>query len=144
MTGLAIILAHLVGDYLLQTDSMAQRKTTSWRWALTHAGMYSVPYAVLLFILHGRIDWPVAVAYLVIAGTHAVIDRYRLAKHVIWVLNHILPHDERDDYPWAEARDNQGYRAESPAWMRTWLMIIVDNSIHLCLNAFAIYAFVLA
>lgn len=138
MTGLTILLAHLIGDYLLQTDSMAQRKTASWRWALTHAGMYSVPYAVLAFLLQGHVDWRWALAIMIIGGTHAVIDRYRLAKHVIWTLNRILPHDERDEYPWAEARDNQGYRADSPPWMRTWLMIIVDNTIHLTINAIAI------
>lgn len=139
MTGLAVILAHLLGDYVLQTDSMAQRKVASWRWALTHAAMYSVPYAALAFVLHGRVDWAWAATVLVIGGTHAVIDRYRLAKHLVWLVNHTLPHDDRDRYPWAEARENQGYRASSPAWMRTWLMIIVDNTAHLVINAVAIW-----
>lgn len=138
MLGLAIVLAHLFGDYLLQTDSMAQRKTSSWKWALTHAGMYSVPYALLLFIILGGLTWPGLAALVVIGGTHAVIDRYRLAKHVIWALNHALPHDARDEYPWAEARDNAGYSLTSPVWLKTWLMIIVDNTLHLAINATAI------
>lgn len=140
MLGLGVILAHLAGDYILQSDSMAQRKTSSWRWALVHASFYTAPYAGLLFVLHGRLDWALIAALLIIGGTHAVIDRYRLAKHLIWAMNRVLPHDVRDDYPWAEARENQGYRASSPAWMRTWLMIIVDNTAHLCLNAIVIYA----
>ncbi|ROP65644.1 DUF3307 domain-containing protein [Curtobacterium sp. ZW137] len=138
MLGLAVILAHLLGDYLLQTDSMAQRKTSSWRWALTHAAMYSLPHAVLLFVLLGGFSWHWLVALLIIGGTHAVIDRYRLAKHVIWALNHALPHDHRDEYAWAEARENAGYSPSSPVWMRTWLMIIVDNTLHLAINAVTI------
>lgn len=142
MLSLAVILAHLLGDYVLQTDSMAQRKTSSWRWALTHAAMYSLPYAVLLFLLTGRIDLAWLVGLVIIGGTHAIIDRYRLAKHVIWALNRTLPHDGRDDYSWPEARENAGYSAASPAWMKTWLMIIVDNTIHLSINAMTIAVFV--
>lgn len=138
MLGLAIILAHLLGDYLLQTNSMAQRKTGSWKWALIHAGMYSLPYAVLLFILLGSLTWPWVLALLVIGGTHAVIDRYRLAKHVIWALNNGLPHDRRDTYGWAEADANAGYTEAHPPWLKTWLMFIVDNTIHLTINTAAI------
>lgn len=138
MIGLAVILAHLVGDYLLQTNSMAQRKTSSWKWAAVHAAAYTVPYAVLAFIITGAIDWRWAVAVLVIGGTHAVIDRYRLAKHLIWAVNNGLPHDRHDEYPWAEARENQGYTEAHPVWLRTWLMFIVDNTVHLVINAIAI------
>lgn len=138
MTGLWIILCHLVGDYILQTNSMAQRKTSSWWWALVHAAAYTVPYAVLAFILRGQVDWAWLAVVLVISGTHAVIDRYRLAKHLIWAVNNGLPHDGRDEYTWAEGRDNQGYTAEHPVWLRTWLMFIVDNTVHLVINAIAI------
>jgi len=138
MLSLAILLAHLVGDYLLQTNSMAQRKTGSWKWALIHAGMYSLPYAALLFVLVGGITWPCIIALLVIGGTHAVIDRYRLAKHVIWAINNGLPHDARDSYGWAEAEANAGYTEAHPVWLKTWLMFIVDNTIHLVINAIAI------
>lgn len=127
MLGLGILLAHLVGDYLLQDDVMAKRKTESWFWALAHAVTYTLPYLLIT-------QSPAALA--VICLTHAIIDRYRLAKHVIWLRNQIVPKDAR--YSWADAKANGGYSADKPAWMSTWLMIIVDNTIHLLINAAAV------
>lgn len=138
MVGLGILLAHLVGDYIFQDDAMALKKTTSWRWAIYHALTYSLPY-ILLFVLLQAPLWPAVAAWAIIAGTHAVIDRYRLAKHVIWGRNQLVPRSFR--YPWSEAKDNAGYSAGKPVWMSTWLMIIVDNSIHLVINTVAILIF---
>ena len=73
----AILLAHLVGDYLLQSHWMATEKTKHWWPALAHGITYTLPY---LFITQSPL------ALLVIAGTHIVIDRYRLAKHLVWPL----------------------------------------------------------
>ena len=38
------LLAHLVGDYVLQTDHMAVRKTKSFAVACWHAFVYSIPF----------------------------------------------------------------------------------------------------
>lgn len=73
---LAILLAlaplcHLTGDYVLQSQVMSNRKTSSWPWALVHATVYTVPFLVL--------TWhPLALA--VILGSHAWIDRYRWGR----------------------------------------------------------------
>lgn len=123
----AIILAHLVGDYLLQNDAMALKKTESWLWATLHGVIYTLPF---LFITQS------IPALLVIAGTHIVIDRYRLVKNVIWAVNQITPKAYR--YPWFEAKANGGYSSSKPVWMSTWLMIICDNTIHLLLNVAAV------
>ena len=37
------LVAHVVGDYVLQSDWMATRKTLHWTPALVHAVLYSVP-----------------------------------------------------------------------------------------------------
>ena len=77
MTGLGIILAHLVGDYLLQTHWMATEKTSRWWPAIAHGITYTIPY---MFVTQSPL------ALLVISGTHIVIDRYRLARHLVWLM----------------------------------------------------------
>lgn len=126
MTGLGIILAHLVGDYVIQTDWMACEKTKRWWPAVAHGVTYTLPY---LFVTQS--PW----ALLVIAGTHIVIDRYRLARHVVWVKNLLAPKAYR--HPWSECSAT-GYHKDRPVWLATWLMVIADNTIHLAINAAAV------
>lgn len=127
MTGLLIVLAHLTGDYLLQSDWMANEKTKRWWPAVVHGWTYTIPYA--LFVTHSQ--W----ALLVISVTHIVIDRYRLARHVVWAKNLLAPRRYR--YPWAECSAT-GYHRSRPEWLAVWLMIIADNTLHLILNVIAV------
>jgi hypothetical protein len=127
------LLAHGWGDYIIQTDWMATRKTSRWSPALWHAGTYTMPFVPMLL-------WPPMVplssgliALAVIGGTHAVIDRYRLARHVIWAKNWLGGLRR----PWAEC-SKTGFEPERPEWLTTWLMIIVDNIIHITINTLAI------
>lgn len=124
-----VIVAHLVGDYLLQSHWMATEKVKRWWPAVVHGVFYALPF---LFITTNL--W----ALLVIAGMHMVIDRYRLAKHVSWLKNQIGP---RPAVSWSEAKENAGYSKETPPWMSTWLMIITDNTIHILINIAAIMVF---
>jgi hypothetical protein len=117
------LLAHLVGDYLLQSDWMAQEKTQRWGAALAHAATYALP-----FLACTRSPWKLAT----IAGTHAVIDRYRLAKRVCWVKNQAAPSAYRS--PWSECTAT-GYPDDRPAWLTVWLMIIADNTLHALVNS---------
>lgn len=41
------LLAHLIGDYILQTDRMARRKTSDDLYAVLHVLLYCVPFLVL-------------------------------------------------------------------------------------------------
>lgn len=127
MVWLGIILAHLVGDYLLQTHWMATQKTERWAPAIAHGIVYTLPYALVT-----QSPW----ALLVIAGTHIVIDRFRLAKHVMWFKNQFAPKAHRPT--WAEAKANAGYPASTPAWLSVWLMIVADNTLHLLINTAAV------
>jgi len=123
------LLAHLCGDYILQSDWMAQNKTKrSWP-AFVHALLYSLCFLPLCWvaarhiperhvdvqptrvIIHtqaavtaainidgsykipaehtpGRFRWA---AWLVIFSTHFLIDRFRLARYVVWVKNWMGP-----------------------------------------------------
>lgn len=120
------LLAHLVGDYLIQSDWMANEKTKRWWPAVVHAVTYGVPFAFIV---------PSVTAWLVIVVTHAVIDRYRLARHVVWAKNFLAPRSYW--HPWSECKAT-GYHRDRPAWMAVWLMIIADNTIHMCINVAAV------
>lgn len=125
MTALALnlaLLAHLVGDYVLQSHTMAIRKTSSWLWAATHATFYALPFAALLLTFAPARALP---ALLVIGGTHAVIDRYRLAAY--WCRWYGV------GYAGIWWR-GPGFEAPPP-FLGVWLTILVDNTLHLCINA---------
>jgi hypothetical protein len=47
MIALWIILAHLVGDYLIQSDWMANEKTKRWWPAIAHGLTYTIPYVLV-------------------------------------------------------------------------------------------------
>lgn len=79
-------LAHLVGDYVLQSHWMATRKTKAWKPALAHALSYTAAFLPLT-----RDPRRLAV----IGGTHYLIDRYRLARHVAYLKNQVAPPGER-------------------------------------------------
>lgn len=124
MIGFGIILAHLVGDYLFQSHWMATCKTQRWWPAIAHGLTYTLPY-----LLVTQSPW----ALLVIASTHIVIDRYRLARHVVWAKNQLAPASHRPPHT------ATGYADDVPPWMAVWLLIIADNTLHLVINFAAVY-----
>jgi hypothetical protein len=113
------LILHLTGDYVTQSDWMAINKTKSLPVAIIHATVYSLP-----FFLLG--SFPAVIA---IWASHAVIDRYRLARYVVFAKNFL-------GKPWPNWSDciATGYPSERPAWMAVWLMIIADNTLHLAIN----------
>lgn len=129
---MAQLLLHLWGDYILQSGWMANNKTKSSLAAFIHALCYSLPFLWLCYVPWSRLEpehfrW---MAWFTIFGTHFFIDRYRLARYVVWVKNWLglWPND-----PWEECQGT-GYPPEVPAWMAVWLMIIADNTLHLTIN----------
>lgn len=147
------IVAHAVGDYLLQSDWMANEKTKRSLAALCHVLTYALPFLFL------RPSWP---ALVVIVSTHFVIDRWRLARFVVWAKNFIAPWEKvvaaqvpntaevasaggtvtqlcvvRSNPPWAECKAT-GYPPQTPAWLAVWLLIIADNIMHVVINALAL------
>ncbi len=127
MLYLGIILAHVLGDYVIQNDWMANEKTNKWWPAIVHGVTYTIPY---MFITQNV--W----ALIIIGGTHIILDHYRLAKQVVWVKNLFSPKAYR--YSWAEAKENNGFPARTPKYISHWIMVIVDNTMHLCINFAAI------
>lgn len=81
------ILAHLVGDYILQSDWMANEKTKRSLAAAVHALTYALPFLFLR---------PSLAAFAFIVVTHFVIDRWRLARYVCWAKNFIAPPKQKE------------------------------------------------
>jgi len=145
------LLAHLVGDYFLQSDWMANEKTKHWYAALLHALFYTLPF---LFVTLSPF------ALILIMATHYVIDRYRLIRYLAWIKNFLSPKVVPREiiiikpngspmppkitytryYPWLQC-DKTGYYSGRPDWLTVWLMIIADNTLHLLCNGFIIYVF---
>ena len=118
------LVAHLVGDYILQSNWMATEKTKRSVAALAHAICYSLPF---LFLTRS----PVALA--VIFASHFIIDRWRLARYVIWLKNFLGPGNPS----WSEC-SGTGYAPDVPPWLAVWLLIIADNTLHILCNGLAI------
>ena len=118
------LICHALGDYVLQSDWMATHKTSRTSVALLHALCYSLPFLALGASLG---------AWLVIVLTHAAIDRYRLARYVVWAKEHLAP---RRPPPLAECPT--GYPADKPAWLAVWLLIAADNTLHVLINGAAL------
>ena len=72
----SLFLAHILGDWILQTEWQAVNKSTSWRALLTHVFVYHV---VILVVLGIRIGWTHPLVYevvLALAVTHILLDRF--------------------------------------------------------------------
>ena len=114
------LVAHAIGDYILQSDWMADNKTKSNFAAAVHAITYTLPF---LFITQS------IPALAVICGSHFVIDRWRLARFVVWLKNGA-----------SGPVTATGYTDDVPPWLSVWLLIAADNIIHVVCNAAAIAA----
>ena len=114
------LLLHLLGDYITQTDWMAREKVRrSWA-ALVHAVVYGVPFMLITSSVN---------ALAVILVTHFIIDRFRLARYVVFAKNWL----NQPSLRWADCCDT-GFPKNVPIWMATWLMIITDNTMHMMIN----------
>lgn len=118
------VLAHFIGDYLLQSHWMATKKTSSHIAAASHALAYSVP-----FLAHK----PSKKTYAIIVVTHFFIDRFRLARYVVWAKDFIAPRGQKHELT------ATGMQDDAPPWLSTWLMILTDNLIHVIINGVALH-----
>lgn len=73
-----LLMAHLVGDFLLQTDGMAKNKATDWSWMLRHVGAYLaiVTVVVTAYALANPVPFVLIIVLLLfLAATHIILDR---------------------------------------------------------------------
>ena len=107
-----VLLAHLVGDYLLQNSWMAVNKSKSSFVCLLHCLIHVACFALM------TPAGPLALA--VIGVTHFLLDCFSLAQRF-----------------WGPAI-NFGQPDDSPAWLSVWVGIIRDNTLHLLIAWYAI------
>jgi Protein of unknown function (DUF3307) len=126
------LLLHLWGDYILQSDWMATGKAKWWPPCAMHVLLYSLPF----LLLHP--SWR---AMAVIAGTHYFIDRYRLARLVVYAKNWYPKKPEfwgTGPIHWYYKLTATGYPDGTPDFLAIWLLIIADNVLHLTINFLAL------
>jgi hypothetical protein len=121
-------LAHLWGDYILQSDYAANNKTSKNFACFLHVVLYGVPFLFLTFS---------PLALLVIIGTHFLIDRFRLAKYLVFAKNYLSPPSAWTEHLSWENCKGTGYPSQTPPFLAVWLMIFADNILHLTINYFA-------
>lgn len=115
------LIAHMIGDYFLQPHDWAQRKTSDSLIAFLHALTYT---AVFVFITNS----PEALSIILI--THFFIDRFRLARYVTWFKNGC-----------AFDLTETGFPSDTPKFLSVWLLIVMDNLLHIVINGVAIWYF---
>jgi hypothetical protein len=127
------LVAHAVGDYILQSDWMADNKTKQHFAAAVHAITYTLPFLLIT-------QSPAALA--LICGSHFVVDRWRLARFVVWLKNGPLWIEDKPQWKFHLAPITAtGYQDSKPPFLAIWLLIIADNIIHVICNALAIQFF---
>jgi hypothetical protein len=115
-----LLVGHLVGDFLLQTDGMAKNKTQSWPWMLRHTGIYMAVMVILVVafaLTHAASFWVAGAVLLFIAGTHIILDRREFTLRWMRFI---------------------GISAEL-----SWLPIVIDQVFHLLILAVAAQVLVL-
>ena len=119
-------IAHLFGDFILQSHWMACEKHSKTFPALAHAIFYGLPF---LFLTRS------ALAIFVIVVSHFIIDRWHLSRFIIWVKNFISPRAYW--YAWNDCQPT-GYPSSESIWLTKWLDVAADNAFHLLINYLSI------
>ncbi len=119
------LVAHLVGDFMLQNDWMARNKFHNSLACGVHVIVYSLPF---LLITQNPLT------LLVIVGSHFIIDRWRIVRQLIWVRNVLFPGSR----PWDECSET-GFSPGLSDQMARFLYIVFDATLHILINGVAIH-----
>ena len=111
------LLAHLVGDYVVQSNWQAQVKTRRDGDGIAAAVTHALTYTACFLPLTRN---PARLA--LIGVTHGLLDHYRPLPALIIAKNRLV--------------SPRGYRVDPE--VPFWLHIVVDNTIHLLINEVAL------
>lgn len=106
----SLLLAHVVGDWIFQTEWQAVNKRHNWRALLIHVGIYHVIVFAVLAAQFGFVEPRVYIAVAFLAITHAILDRQ---WPVEWLMRTLRL---------AVRRSNE-----------RWLVIAFDQAVHIVL-----------
>lgn len=107
-----LLVGHVLGDWLLQTEWQAVNKARSWRALLSHVAVYHVVLLLVLGLKLGFDQPPVYAAVASLAILHGILDRQGF---VLWLMRTLRITVERQP--------------------ERWLSIAVDQSVHIVLLA---------
>ena len=103
-----LLIAHVLGDWIFQTEWQAENKARQWLPLLVHVLIYhAIVLAVLLFGF-GLRSVSVLVAVVVLAVIHVILDR---RSFTIWLMRSLRITVNREP--------------------ERWLLLAVDQSLHL-------------
>lgn len=153
------LILHLLGDYVTQSQWMADNKRKNDIAAFVHAVVYMLPFLWLA---------PSLASLSAIGISHFLIDRFGLAVYVVWAKNVLLRPQawrmtawvdefmlaldllvgderhsamerqrERERYAFRNCKAT-GYPSDLPPWLSVWLLIAADNTLHLICNYLAL------
>jgi hypothetical protein len=110
-----VLIAHLLGDWIFQTEWQALHKQESWKALWGHIVVYHILILLGLCLHFGWSNERVYISILFLASTHAVLDRRGFTIRLMRALRII--------------------RVREPS---LWLVLAVDQTLHLLLLAAAI------
>lgn len=112
-----MVLAHLLGDWILQTEWQAQNKGSHWPALLSHIFIYHLIMFGVLAYGYSLPLLPVLISVAFLAVTHIILDRQKFVRWFVRAMRIcVVREPER------------------------WFLVAVDQAIHLLLmGAVAIY-----
>ena len=84
-TIIKLVLCHLIGDYVLQCDFIAQTKGKNWYHLFVHCALYVVPF----YLVFG-LDWKIGFLFVSHFITDALKARYNEINYVFDQIAHYV------------------------------------------------------
>lgn len=109
-----LLMAHLLGDWLLQTEWQAQNKASNWKALFAHVAVYHIIVFIILYFGFLLRAVPVTTVVVALGVLHAVLDRKSAVEPIMKAL-----------------------RITVKRQPERWLAIAVDQCIHLLLLGIA-------
>lgn len=109
-----LFVAHLIGDYLFQTNWMAANKTKDWRALLVHSVVYTAILSIVAYLTFGGLSiWGIMILLI----THIILDQ---RSFTIWWVETIMKTNSKQF---------------------GWLVIMVDQTFHIITIAVVLHFF---
>ncbi len=89
MKSIDLLAAHMIGDYILQTNEEAVNKFTDFNQLFSHCIKYTMAFIPFLIVDKSSMDRKMLFGYLMLA-THLLTDRRRWASGEEWPPKPIL------------------------------------------------------
>ncbi len=71
-----LLIGHVIGDFILQTRWMAEKKNSEWLPLLAHSAVYTAVVTILSFLAKGVSVWGI----LIVFASHVVLDQRRFVN----------------------------------------------------------------